>query len=364
MPKLLRKISVKKAYENANAEIIKAILSDKPKDSTEINIEPHYKRSTNTLGGYVTLDWEHRKDIRHLIDKIAKYSADPSRKRPMNIIMIAEPGSGKSYFIKCLAKNMDSSGVSAINFNMANMNSIDDLMQPLEMVRNLKVVDRLPLLFLDEFDSSTNNYSLLLPLLWDGELHVGHRDLRVGKLVIIMAGSDQQIDKTMRAAKSMQKVTTGDDTQNRGSGKLVDLLSRVNGGIFEIPGLDIVKKNGRDRRADKVCVTISLLQERFGSDLQLVPWCLLNFIASNKFRYGVRSIAHIIDLIPWDNSVSNRLTNDKLELPLNSTDELKNSSIAYHIIAEDGPDDIVDVWNDISSCSTLVRFQTPSEEDI
>jgi hypothetical protein len=51
---------------------------------------------------------------------------------------------------------------------MASLHSIDDLTQPLDEIRNLKVVDRLPILFLDEFDSNPANFPMLLPLMWDG----------------------------------------------------------------------------------------------------------------------------------------------------------------------------------------------------
>lgn len=272
--------------------------------------------------------------------------------------MLAEPGSGKSFFIKCLAQNMASTGASAVDYNMANMRSVDDLIQPLEAVRNLKVVDRLPILFLDEFDSSPDNFSRLLSLLWDGELHVGHRDLKLGKVVIIMAGSDPLINKVMKTTKSMQKESVGDepDKSDGKSTKLADLLSRINGGVFEIPELDAVTRY-RNRQVDKVCITISLIQQRFSSKVQLIPWCLLKFVAHSKFRYGVRSIAHLVDLIPKEKDDTDRLVVQELKLPLSSDKKLENSSLAYHLIAEKGPESVVETWNAISSCITLVRFK-------
>ena len=243
---------------------------------------------------------------------------------------------------------MNYKGISAVNFNMATLQYISDLAQPLETVRNIKVVDRLPLLFLDEFDS-LENFSHLLPLMWDGELHIGHGNLKLGKVVIVLAANNPDIKKTMKEAKNMQKEAVPNDNT-----KIADLLSRINGGIFEIPDLDLAH-NDRDRRVDKVCLTIALLQQKFGPDLKMAPWSLLRFIALSKFRYGVRSIAHLIDLIP--NIDGDRILNDGLKLlPLKSERELKNSSLAYHLIAESEPDMIVDMWNDISKCKAYVRF--------
>jgi hypothetical protein len=191
--------------------------------------------------------------------------------------------------------------------------------------------------------------------MWDGELHVGHRDLKLGKLVIILAGSGRNIARTMTAAKGMQPVSASDDS------KLVDVLSRINGGELGIPSLDEVQKD-RDRRTDKVCLTISLLQMRFGDRLAVVPWNLLRFVAMSKFRYGVRSIAHLIDLIPLPEEVSDRLGVDDMRLPLRSVEELRDSSLAYHMFSEDGAAAIVNEWKTSLECEALVRFMPEEQE--
>ena len=297
--------------------------------------------------------------------------------------MMAEPGSGKSYFINCLASHMGKENVSAVTYNMATLTNIEDLIQPLENVRNLKVVDKLPLLFLDEFDSTVENYSLLLPLLWDGELHLGRANLKLGKIVIILAGSDSSLQRVMNDAKIMNK------TKIEGPKKLPDLLSRINGGVFRIPSLDIITKN-RDSRVEKICLAIALLQKRFGPELELAPWSLLNFVANLGFRYGVRSIAHLIEAISCDYKIDVTLSPEKVKLPLGTARELRNSSLAYHLIfsaefndtshididkdeklkkddkeqsVKDNANSIIDYWKKIKNCKTLIRIQEKKDQD-
>jgi hypothetical protein len=243
---------------------------------------------------------------------------------------------------------MAEDGVSAVTFNMASLESVDDFIQPLEEVRNVKVVDKIPLLFLDEFDSDPRNYSLLLPLLWDGELSVGQRRLRIGKVVTILAGSGGAISAVMKNAKSMRP--EADDNV----GKLPDLLSRINGGELTIPNLDEVSAN-RDRRVDKICLTIALLSQRFDK-LNSVPWAFLKFIAETKFRYGVRSISHLIDLIPSQDPNKDVLAVSELQLPLGSAKALKGSSLAFHLVAEDGPAAIIETWKNAKASDVLVKF--------
>jgi hypothetical protein len=344
--------------QRARSTVIEAVIerTDKKK---EIDLVHEFRVSSQLLGDYVTLDWPHYQAITRVRSAISQYAEDKSRRRPLNIMMQAEPGSGKSHLVKSLAKSISKHNAVAIDYNMASLQSIEDFLQPLDSVRNVKVQDKLPILFLDEFDSDPSRYPLLLPLMWDGELNIAHRNLKLGKLVIILAGSSVSIGAAISTAKGMQAAGAAE------SGKLIDLVSRINGGELEIPPLDLVESD-RDRRADKVCLTISLLKARFGVDLELIPLSLLRFVATSKFRYGVRSLAHFIDLIqPFsgDAESTTELLPKQLQFPLNNITSLRNSSLAYHVFSEDGAAAIVDHWKSVSSEEAVVRIREEAEED-
>lgn len=343
--------------QQARATVVENIIQQTNKTVKEIDLVEPFAVSSQLLGDYVTLDWPHYQSIRQTRMAISRYAEDRSRRRPLNIMMQAEPGSGKSHLVKCLAASIASHNAVAIDYNMASLQSIEDLVQPLDAVRNVKVQDRLPILFLDEFDSDPSRYPLLLPLMWDGELNIAHRNLKLGKLVVILAGSSSAISTAIAAAKGMQAPVATE------SGKLIDLVSRINGGMIEIPLLDLVE-TGRDRRADKVCLTISLLRARFGADLEIIPLSLLRFVATSKFRYGVRSLAHLIDLIqPFSGDAkTTQLLPTQLRFPLNNVNALRGSSLAYHVFSEDGAAAIVDHWKAVSAENINVRIQKEPEE--
>src|SRR5580700_2941095 len=187
------------------AESVRIVLetvidaSKDPDDLFALAVE----QSQSLLPGYATLDLAHRDQIRSLIDQITEYLKGSTRKRPLNALMLAAPGAGKSHFIKQLAAAMGKERVQAVTFNMATMQSTDDMAQPVDELRNLKVNDRFPLLFLDEFDSDASRYAALLPLLWDGSLHIGNRDLKLGKAVIVLAGSSPDLPKAMDQSAKM-----------------------------------------------------------------------------------------------------------------------------------------------------------------
>ena len=302
--------------------------------------------SESLLKGYATLDEPHRAEIAKLIQQITEYLRDSSRKRPFNALMLAAPGAGKSHFIKQLAGAMKAERVQAVTFNMATMQSPDDMAQPVDELRNLKVNDRFPLLFLDEFDSDPSRYAALLPLLWEGALHIGHRDLKLGKAVIVLAGSNPDLPKAMDQSAEM-RLEAAVPTESIITGKLVDLLSRINGGVINIPDFDL-RTEDRDRRVDKVCVTIALLKDRFGEQLRSIPRSLLRFIAHTKFRYGVRSIAHLIDVIDSEACREGVLSGNELGLPTNQKRSLEESSLKLHLLDKDQGFGIVNRWQEFA----------------
>src|SRR5690242_4650968 len=56
--------------------------------------------SVRQLPGYATLDPDHARDITNLVTTVENYVDDTSQKRPLNFLMLASPGAGKSHFIK------------------------------------------------------------------------------------------------------------------------------------------------------------------------------------------------------------------------------------------------------------------------
>jgi hypothetical protein len=232
------------------------------------------------------------------------------------------------------------------------MQSPEDMAQPVDELRNLKVNDRFPLLFLDEFDSDPSRYAALLPLLWEGALHIGHRDLKLGKSVIVLAGSNPDLPKAMDQSAEM-RLDADAPTEFAPTGKLIDLLSRINGGVINIPDFDL-RTEHRDRRVDKVCVAIALLKARFGDQLSSVPRSLLRFIAQTKFRYGVRSVAHLIDVIDGAAIRGSALIGAALRLPTNNEKALDESSLRLHLLDKDQGFGIVNRWQDYVTDKAMV----------
>jgi hypothetical protein len=72
-------------------------------------------------------------------------------------------------------------------------------------------------------------------------------------------------------------------------------------------------------------------------------------------------MTHLIELLPPPEGESQSITVDKL--PLGTVTKLKNSSLAYHLVNDDGPAAIVSNWSEFSGNPTLVTVAKKEEED-
>lgn len=340
------------AYKKAN-EIISQYIQGNNKNDFE------YKAlflmscalSMSTLPGYSTLNIKHIDEISNIIKLINLYVEDHSKQRPLNFIMLASPGSGKSHFVKCIAKKIGINKSESITYNMSGLQDYNDIIPAMDMARNLKIEDKMPILFLDEFDSKEDNYSFLLPLLWDGELTIGQHNLKLGKSVIFMAGSNPTINLTMDEARSMRIEEKSSDKKKD---KLVDLLSRINGGIIKIPSLNDSNQIDQ-RKIEKIVITISLIRQKYNNTVKRIPNALLKFITNTNFRYGIRSITQIIDMLPYKED-SEEIKLSEINLPLGSAKAIKESIFAYHFIHEEQENGVAENWKKYSEDESLITI--------
>ena len=339
-----------KVVEEAVNEIKKVIRdqieASKFKAELEIPLLAFSYASLEILPDYATLDYQHVESVQRVLRDIRYYLADPSLGRPLNFLLLASPGSGKSQLIKSIAKKLGGDRVGYVSFNMATMEAKGDFGGVLDVARNVAIDDKLPLVFLDECDSHDEHIPLLLPLLWDGELDVGHRDLRIGRSIFFLAGSRPELRTKLESAREMAAPRAFESDDSKSGAKWVDLFSRINGTVVKVPSLG---DPDEDRAPDKIVIAMQLLRRRFGS-CQTVPWALLKFIAKAHFRYDVRSIAMLVDLISLQGTESaatlTELTDNHLKrLPLNGIDELAASPLASHLIDMQGSDGLTKLWS-------------------
>lgn len=299
------------------------------------------------IPGYASLDFSHLQAVQAAVASVADYVTDTSLKRPRNFLLNAAPGAGKSHLVACIANAVGPKRVGVVSFNMATMQSKDDLISALDAARNMVVDQKIPLIFLDEFDSNPKrNYALLLPLLWDGKLELGAHTLKIGKSIFFLAGSSSEMPGLLEKAGECRPADGPAD-----NGKIVDLMSRINGTVIRIPQFSTASNTGLPNSvADKVAIASILLRSRFRNCVR-VQRSLLRFFARVGFRYSARSLTAVVNAI----SLNSRGNADEIEaiedihletLPLDKREKLEASTLAYHLYHEDGIKGVVDLWNE------------------
>lgn len=335
--------SVKDAVQKIRDTITEKIKDPLENAELELPLLLYSYYTQQWLPDYATVDYDHIIGVHNVLESIKAYIVDTSLKRPLNFLLLASPGSGKSHLIKSIAQHLrdKKAKVSDVTFNMATMRSKNDLGQVLDHARNIAIESRTPLIFLDEFDSDERNYSLLLPLLWDGSLDVGHRDLRLGRSIFFLAGSRKALSDKLKTARDISDSRSAqhDDT------KLLDLFSRISGTVVRLPVLSDVTEN---HIPDKFVVAMSLLRHRFKACYR-VPWSLLWFIVKAQFRYDARSIATFINNIPLavgehPDTLPLLTTRHVQGLPFGSVNALMQSALAFHLVDGNAAGGLLDLW--------------------
>jgi len=301
-------------------------------ETEQLNLPKYFERdvlriSHYALPGFATLDPAFMASVAKLRSDLEAYIGDSTRRRPYNVLMIAPPGSGKSHFANRVASSLNTRVVTG---NLSSTDVSDTLQVAIDEVRNYKAVDSIPVLFLDEVDSSHTNLPLLLPLLWDGEFVARGQRLRIGRCIILCALSNETLIRYVRSGHDKDSL----QLMQQGFAKVQDFLSRFDGGILEIPSI-----NDASRQHDKVCIAMELIRRRFG-DVWGVQVSFLQFVGHAAFLNEVRSLEFFINSIPESAFrdhylVVDELTNQTMQALL---ENYESGPLRYHLaMPQDNP---------------------------
>ncbi len=107
LKKIIGQNDAKKLRQAARETLVRLTLQDVKSPLTSLDkmlFAYGCSCSESVLPGYSTLNEKHIAEIQDLLSQIQTYADDTTQVRPLNFLMLASPGAGKSHFIQCVAE--------------------------------------------------------------------------------------------------------------------------------------------------------------------------------------------------------------------------------------------------------------------
>ena len=256
------------------------------------------------MGSWSSVDRSEIEGMRSVRNIIRGYLESTDRPRPLSVAVFGQPGSGKSFAIKQMAREWTDAG-SALTVlpecNLSQLRGPDDLVVPFQRLRDCAVEGKLPLIFWDEFDARLGEQELgwlvhFLAPMQDGKFVERGVAQPLGPAIFVFAGGTCS---TM--AEFEAKVETmGSFVKAR------DFVSRLRGYV------DIMGPNGDDkaRPLRRALLLRSLIERRWSGLLRdkhddegnriakadVDPGVLRAFLDIERFEHGSRSMEALFEM--------------------------------------------------------------------
>ncbi len=208
-----------------------------------------------TIGNLVTVDRHEMECIRSVRNLMANYMRH-SILQPLSIAVFGRPGSGKSFAVKSIARDLEEyfgrqCQLSFLEFNLAQFDDVHDLANAIREVQNENLQFRLPVVFFDEFDCNSETelgwLKFFLAPMQDGKFKMGHQLMHIGKAILVFAGGRTS------SYSAFQRLVG--DSMNSGA-KGSDFISRLRG-FVDVPSINQRVVNGK--KLDKPVIRRSIL---------------------------------------------------------------------------------------------------------
>ena len=148
-----------------------------------------------TFGELTTIDRAEIESYSAIRELIIEFLANPKPKQPLCFAVFGPPGSGKSFGVKQILKDIDRDGdkLKRITFNISQFDNYQDLVAAFHDVRDIVLEGKVPFVFFDEFDSVLYDQRLgwlkyFLAPMQDGEFRDGESTHPLGNAIFVFAG--------------------------------------------------------------------------------------------------------------------------------------------------------------------------------
>lgn len=156
------------------------------------------------FGKYITRNTGFLSYLKDARSRIEIYLNKSSPARPLNILLAAPPGSGKSFLVKQLIESIETD--EKLTFDEVYVASFDrtlELYSIFQRIQSINLEGKIPVVFFDEVDAKVDQgaiYKKFLSPMWDGTFFIGKEKFYLGKCIFFFAGSTLSVEKASKIA--------------------------------------------------------------------------------------------------------------------------------------------------------------------
>ncbi|MEA2784939.1 MAG: hypothetical protein QOF71_1043 [Candidatus Eremiobacteraeota bacterium] len=273
--------------------------------------DPKYEYPIAKFGELLLTDRTEIESYTSIASLILNYMHVRKAQKPVSIAVFGDPGSGKSFGIKAVAKHVADRlsmtprhELTHITFNLSQLSSPSAINDALHQVRDAGLTGKLPLVFWDEFDTALKGVDLgwlryFLAPMQDGTFQEGPVTHNVGRAIFVFGGG---INRSMREFKATARRIVGKRA------KASDFVSRLSGHV-DVLGLNhpVVGKLDAAVAFRRAVLLRALLKEcsgeleqtiyRDGRLLKIInvdPGLVYAFLSIGSYDYAARSMSAIV----------------------------------------------------------------------
>jgi hypothetical protein len=244
-------------------------------------------------GAFLTFDREEIERVNSVRTLMDGYRLGHETK-PLSIAVFGAPGSGKSFAIKQLAKELFGGDRNILEFNLSQFESVRDLHEAFHKVRDLTLQGLTPLVFWDEFDTAVGGQRLawlkdFLAPMQDGQFQANGYAHPLGRAVYVFAGG------TACSFKDFLVTKGSTDWPDFVKAKGPDFVSRLRGYV-NIKGPNPVDARDHACLIRRAILLASLVERYHGPGVVLSPGIRSGLLGVEKFEHGARSMEAVVSL--------------------------------------------------------------------